>query len=156
MHEAFPVARGSVESPYPPISNPACANRSLCTIFLSTSLTNLTQNQETIEDEKALADIYESVPINHKILMFENEKQINKYNNREEFIKEYQDLQSKIEERKKVLKTICDAECQRIIKEFDFRQYGQKYKTDSPTVLGCLFGAHYADKLIIRFGLMRR
>ena len=49
-----------------------------------------------------------------------------------------------------------EAECQRIIKEFDFKSYATKYKTDSPTVLGALFGAPYADKLIIRYGLLRR
>ena len=44
-------------------------------------------------------------------------------------------------------------EIARIIKEFDFKQYGQKFNIDCPTVLAALFGARKAEKVMIIFGM---
>jgi hypothetical protein len=48
-----------------------------------------------------------------------------------------------------------DGELSRIVKEFDFKQYGRKFNIDPATVLSTLFGGSRADKEIIKNGMAK-
>ncbi|KRX11130.1 hypothetical protein PPERSA_10897 [Pseudocohnilembus persalinus] len=45
---------------------------------------------------------------------------------------------------------------ERIIKEFDYQNYGQKYNIDCGTVLAALFGGEKSDKYILRYGMSKK
>ena len=56
---------------------------------------------------------------------------MNKYSNREEFIREYEELKGKIKEKKIKIKIFEDLEIERIVKEIDFKGYNKRHNTDT-------------------------
>ena len=88
--------------------------------------------------------------------MFENNTVLNKFESREEFIKEYAKAQAKIEEKLKEIKLLEETEIPRIVKEFDYKNYEKKYNADCRKVLGALFGARIAEREIIKHGMLKK
>ncbi len=90
------------------------------------------------------------------IAIYDNQTLLNKYENKEEFFLLYEQLKNKIREKQRELKLIDEQELSRIVKEFDYKNYAQRYKTDCGTVLAALFGAFNAEREIIRNGLKKK
>ena len=78
---------------------------------------------------------------------------MNKYNSKEEFFQLYAQLNKKSKDKEKEIKARDEQELQRIIREFDLKNYWMRFKTDSSTVLAALFGAFNAEREIVRNGL---
>lgn len=96
------------------------------------------------------------VHLQNTIRLYDEQTLINSYQNREEFIQQYSQLQQKIEDKKKQLKSFDHQEVVRIVREFDFKDYLKKYNIDCGSVLGALFGGKTSDKLLIRYGMLRK
>lgn len=89
-------------------------------------------------------------------MLYDDNVILNKYNNREEFIKEYEALSKKLKEKQKALKIFEDKELTRIIKEFDYKNYEKRYSVSCGVVLSALFGSSRADREIIKNGMNKR
>jgi hypothetical protein len=46
-------------------------------------------------------------------------------------------------------------ECQRIVKEFDYKFYGKRLKVEPGQVFACLFGGIKADSMVLKTGMQR-
>lgn len=72
---------------------------------------------------------------------------------KQQFMKEHEGIQKKIEFRQKELEKIQRVELQRLVNEFDKKNYSSRYSTNHYVVLGALLGANTAEREIIRNGL---
>ncbi|KRX08159.1 hypothetical protein PPERSA_01704 [Pseudocohnilembus persalinus] len=92
----------------------------------------------------------------HNIVLYDNDQQMNNYETKEEFFQAHRKLNVKIQNKKKEIKTLEDQELSRIVKEFDYKNYLQKYHTKYSTVLCALFGVTRAEREIVKNGLKEK
>lgn len=91
--------------------------------------------------------------LNHKIVLYENNVMLNKYDSREQFIQEYEALSRKLREKEKQLKLMEDKELIRVIKEYDYKNYEKRFGVKCGVVLSSLFGAPRAEREITKNGM---
>ena len=91
-----------------------------------------------------------------QIIYIENDKKINEYKTKENFFKESEGLEKKMKEKYHQLIKMEKNEIGRIIKEFDYQEYGFKYSTDCECVLAALIGARRAYIELIRYGMLKK
>ena len=72
------------------------------------------------------------------------------HNNKNDFLKDFDILNKKINDTQKIIRTMQNSEIYRIIKEFDYRNYSKRFNVDVPMVLSCLVGVKQALKEISR------
>lgn len=94
--------------------------------------------------------------MDYSIIYIENDKKINEYKTKEHFFKESESLEKKIREKQQQVLKLEKAEIVRIIKEFDYQEYGFKYSTDCECVLSALIGARKAYIELIRYGMLKK
>ena len=92
----------------------------------------------------------------YQIIYIENDKKINEYKTKDNFFKESEGLERKIKEKRQNLIKMEKSEIIRIIKEFDYQEYGFKYSTDCESVLSALIGARKAYIELIRYGMLKK
>lgn len=90
---------------------------------------------------------------NH-LLLFDNSIRVNKFENREEFVREITQLQGKCDGKLKEIAVEETKETARIIKEFDFRNYDKRFNVDIGTVLAALLGSEKAEKELLKNGML--
>ena len=95
-------------------------------------------------------------PIDYSIVYIENDKKINEYRSKEDFFKESEGLEKKIKDKQQQIIKMEKSEIVRIIKEFDYQEYGYKYSTDCECVLSALIGARKAYIELIRYGMLKK
>lgn len=123
---------------------------------------NISDFEDSFEEESQIEENLEESEENkpemmeNNILLYENDAQMNKYQTKQEFFKEQRNLSYKIGEKERELRGLEDEEMQRIIKEFDYKNYISKYKTKYSIVLCSLFGAFKAEREIVRNGLKEK
>ncbi|KAL4447117.1 hypothetical protein ABPG74_013969 [Tetrahymena malaccensis] len=120
------------------------------------NLTLLNANQSIISPTDNNNINNNSKQQNNKIVLYENNSIINKYESREEFVKQYEQLCKKIEEKQKQIKFMEEEELMRIIREFDYKNYRKRMGVACSVVLCALFGCYKADKELIRHGMTRK
>ena len=94
--------------------------------------------------------------LENSMSLFENEDSIQNYHSRPEFLKSFEILQNKIQEKKQEILKEEKKEIVRIIKEFDYKQYAKRFSIDCDTVLASLIGAKKANKELIRNGMLKK
>lgn len=92
----------------------------------------------------------------NQIIYIENDKKLNEYKSKENFFKESETLEKKIKEKYSQIMKLEKNEILRIIKEFDYQEYGFKFQTDCETVLSALIGARKAYRELIRYGMLKK
>ena len=108
-------------------------------------------NDQRPSDERSeILDVLETIKL------FEDGKQINSYSDRDTFLKDYELLQKKIETLQKNYHNVHQQEVERVIKEFDFKNYAKRYKTNCAAVLAALLGVKNANRELLRYGMSGR
>ena len=87
--------------------------------------------------------------------LFENGDSVYNYHSRTEFLKSFETLQNKIQDKKNEIIREERREITRIIKEFDYKQYASRFYVDCDTVLASLIGAKKANQELIRNGMIK-
>jgi len=100
--------------------------------------------------------IEKTTPADYTIVYIENNKIINEYKTKDNFFKESEGLERKIREKQQQINKLEKSEIVRIIKEFDYQEYGFKYSTDCECVLSALIGARKAYIELIRYGMLKK
>ncbi|EGR30800.1 hypothetical protein IMG5_123140 [Ichthyophthirius multifiliis] len=95
-------------------------------------------------------------PISHKIIMYDNDIPLNNYLNKEQFFKQFQEMQNKLDSKKKYLKNIEKEETIRIIKEYEHKNYEKKYGNPIAVILSALLGPQQAELEIFKHGINRK
>lgn len=90
------------------------------------------------------------------ILLFEDHDSLNNFSNREEFFKKYENNISILNEKQKNLKKLKNEEINRIIKEYEFKNYETRFKIDHITVLCCLVGAKITSQINMKKKLVKK
>ena len=62
-----------------------------------------------------------------KINIYENDKLVNKADNKEDFIREYETMTKKIHDKENEIKKLDDKELARILNEFEKKNYLKRY-----------------------------
>lgn len=65
-------------------------------------------------------------------------------------------METKIAEKESQIEKMEKIEITRIVKEFDYQDYGFKYSTDCESVLSALIGAKKAYRELIRNGMLKK
>ena len=88
--------------------------------------------------------------------MIENNKKINYFETKQEFLKKIESIEKKI----KILKSLCEkqqkTEINRLSKEFDFQNYERKYNISPFYVFSALFGVKNALQILMRNGMIKK
>eukprot|EP01017_Pseudomicrothorax_dubius_P044952 TRINITY_DN7682_c0_g2_i1.p1 TRINITY_DN7682_c0_g2~~TRINITY_DN7682_c0_g2_i1.p1 ORF type:complete len:171 (+),score=44.78 TRINITY_DN7682_c0_g2_i1:200-712(+) len=90
----------------------------------------------------------------HRLLLFDNDLMINKFENQADFIAEIQALQQKCDAKQRNLYQEDLKETERLIREFDFRNYEKRFMVDIGTVLAAILGAEKAEKELLKNGML--
>ena len=85
----------------------------------------------------------------------ENSDIINNYHNREDFIQEYEIIRLKIKDKLNNLRKFQEDEVKRIVREFEFREYGKRFNITSTEVILALVGAKDANSALMRLGILK-
>jgi hypothetical protein len=88
------------------------------------------------------------------LALYDNDMMINRFEKREEFIREIGQLQARSDAKGKDIAGDDLKETARIIKEFDFRNYDKRFNVDIGTVLAALLGAQKAEKELLKNGML--
>ncbi len=91
--------------------------------------------------------------LSKNISLFENESRIQDHANRELFLKDIDGLQKKMLDTQTLIQNMEKNELHRIIKEFDFRNYGKRFNTEPFTVISSLVGVKNASKEMAKNGM---
>lgn len=91
--------------------------------------------------------------LSKNLSLFENNSQIQDHTNREQFLKDIDNLQKKMLDSQNSIQNMQKNEIHRIIKEFDFRNYGKRFNTDPFTVISSLIGVKNALKEMAKNGM---
>lgn len=86
-------------------------------------------------------------------MLFQNNERCLFNENREDFLKNAENLNKRIIEIKNNIKKMEKLEIHRIIKEFDFKNYGKRFSIDVTTLLASLVGIKKALKEISKYGM---
>jgi tetrahydromethanopterin S-methyltransferase subunit G len=86
--------------------------------------------------------------IEEPLLLFDNNTVINYFDDRARFIYEVETLDNKIKRQIKTKLDRDEAEIDRIAREYNYRNYGKRYKQDIDIVLGSLLGALVSEKAL--------
>ena len=100
-------------------------------------------------------DISGSQQFDHHVLLVENSEIINNYHNREDFIHEYEIIRLKIKDKIINMKKFQEDEIKRIVREFEFREYGKRFNVTSMEVILALVGAKDANSALMRLGILK-
>lgn len=92
----------------------------------------------------------------NQIIYIENDKKLNDYKTKENFFKESENLEKRIQEKQQQIMKLEKNEIVRIIKEFDYQEYAFKFQTDCECVLSALIGARKAYIELIRYGMLKK
>lgn len=80
---------------------------------------------------------------------------LNDYETRGQFIEKVENIQKQIEALEQKMKSEEEMEADRMIKEFEFKDYKKRFNSDITIVIPAIFGAHKGEKILIRYGLIR-
>jgi DNA-binding protein H-NS len=83
--------------------------------------------------------------------MYENDELLTSYNKKELLFEKYKLLKQTVEALREEVSSAQRKLAKRIIKEFDFENYSEKYGIDCGTVLVSLLGTNQANVFIIKF-----
>lgn len=75
---------------------------------------------------------------------------------KEQFMKEYDSMQKRIDQRNKEIEKQGQLEVMRLVNEFERKNYQKRYGIDHQTVFGALFGAPQAEREIVKNGLNKK
>lgn len=90
------------------------------------------------------------------ILLYEEHDSLNNFSNREEFLKQYENNILILNEKQRNLKKLQNEEINRIIKEYEFKNYETRFKIDHITVLCCLVGAKITSQINMKKNLAKK
>ena len=88
--------------------------------------------------------------------MIENEKKINFFETKGEFLKKIESLEKQIQGMKETLNKIEKWEINRLVKEFDFHNYETKHGISPFFVFSSILGSEKALKILLRNGMMKK
>jgi hypothetical protein len=112
------------------------------------------KNDQTIppyQDNSTLTfDISNLQNFENFILLYEDQDSLNNFSNREEFLKQYENNVSILNEKQKTLKKFMNEEINRINIEYEFKNYEKRFKIDQVTILCCLVGAKITSQIQIK------
>ena len=92
----------------------------------------------------------------HQITMIENDKQINNFETKEDFLKKIEGIEKRIRNLQKIIKEQERVEINRLLKEFDFHNYEGKYSISPFCTFSSLFGAEKALLILFRNGKSKK
>lgn len=98
-------------------------------------------------------DVNYSEKFTQNVLLYENESQCHFHDNKNGFLKDMENMNKKVMETQKIIQKLENSEVYRIIKEFDYRNYSQRFQTDVETVLSSLIGVKKALKEVSKYGM---
>jgi len=115
------------------------------------------EKAKTNENKKDLnsSDFLENKSF-HQITMIENNKKINTFETKEDFLKKIEIIEKKIRNLQKIIKDQERVEISRLVKEFDFHNYEGKYNASPFCMFSCLFGAEKALLILFRNGKIKK
>lgn len=90
------------------------------------------------------------------IMMYDDNSLLNNYNNRDDFIKQYDQTQKTMIDYEKKLSTLINEEMVRICKEYEFKNYEARFQRDLLTVLCVLFGAKRTRVELLKNGQLKK
>lgn len=86
--------------------------------------------------------------------IYDGTKLLNDYEGRVQFIRKIEAIQQEIYALSNAIKQEEKAEIERIISEFQFKNYKKRMNTDENTVFPALFGGHRAEKILSQNGFI--
>lgn len=87
--------------------------------------------------------------------LYENDSRCLYHENRTDFLKNAENLNKKITETKKTIKKMENTEINRMIKEFDYKNYAKRFSIDVNTVISSLVGVRQAMKEVAKYGMIK-
>ena len=93
--------------------------------------------------------------IEHRLRIYEGNTLLNDYESRTQFIEKVESIQRQIEALEQHMKYEEDNEAERMINEFEYKNYKKRFNTEITIVVPAIFGAHKGEKILIRYGLIR-
>jgi len=106
-------------------------------------------NSELIENSK-------NTKFSNQITMIENEKKLNFFETKEDFLRKIEILERKIKNLRDSLQKLEKLEINRLVKEFDFHNYERKFNISPFYVFSSLLGTEQALVILLRHGMIKK
>ena len=88
--------------------------------------------------------------------MIENEKKINFFETKGEFLRKIENIEKQIQGMKLALTRLELIEINRLVKEIDFHNYEKKYDISPFFLFSSIFGSEKALRILLRNGMIKK